>query len=669
MENITEYNKIMDEIYNQVLNLCRLSNYLVLEDQIKEIFASKKCCMKTAKGVLCSKVAKEDGHCGIHLKKKISKKCEFVRVNGVKCSLYCVSASNSTCWLHLGVGVDDDDDDEDTIVRRRAPKRKRAKEVELVEVQECVESKDVVGAEKSPAKPSFNVEYNVVVSHDNVELLNKTNEHSCMIIRDVGKGSTKCGSKLRLNTLHCTRHKKSKLTADVPASMNYKCAALETLETMNFRDRYGPLKTIGLYEGDIDGDVDEVIDEENACPTFKPKFCIYWNEMGESRLDGEMCGEPVYKDGSMCKEHRKYSKMFHHNPKTNRYFDPYWEPSRPFLETARLIAPNFKWFPHLNFFAHITPKGPIVVGKAWSLVFPESLNGFDVKRDVMYSDDGEEVSIDDDKLSGWQCRYGETNDPCVEEKATELIRRCHNNGLLYKVLDQKVLHKQFNLPKNLDTLCGFGFTSFEQMIVERPSLYIKYWNVWLGHVRRAKDFVRFRHYNQDAVKVHLNIYESIDWEYYFKYMGPKIGLYHVEVPAPSLEQVEAADFNPFKYCSDWVKVNEPSRINEPHFPPMYLLYPFPLEYYEDKYYMENRIIVEDICNKRLYSHYNLRGGVRKSIESWVQWLKYGEHRGEFIKLYSHMCIEDVYPKDLENRCNEIETEKSEYANKYKDVLI
>lgn len=684
---------VIEDIYEKIIGLCKANQLSSLEDKVKEIFAWHKCCAKTAKGVVCGKAAKEAGHCGTHLKKRICKVCKYARKDGSACSLPCPTQADDYCWLHEDKATVKAPETKTT--KKFTPRARKVRATKTVEepvvpvsqpVEIVVPVEELAGLVSQPIESSVPVvnpiepvtepvvepavveELTVTVSQPDYSIeqrligfkdveLREITEHTCP--------ANGCGARLKINALTCPKHKQSLCAPILPVKMSYECKSLSLICQKDFKGTYAPSRTVGLEEEDVKGDDDNIIDEVNANPVFRTKYCIYFGDAEEKgRFLGEMCGEPVYKDSHMCKEHRKFSKSFKHNPNTNRYFDPYWEPSRPFLENARLIAPNFKWFSHLNFFAHITPKGPIVVGKSWSLVFPESLDGVDVKRDVAYSEEGEELQLAEEKLKNWLVKYGETNDPFVKEKPEDLIKRCHNNGLLYKILPQEVLHTQFDLPRELDSLDGSGFTSFEQMIVERPALYIKYWNVWLGHIRRAKEFTRFMNSHPDAIQAHLNIYEPVNWEYYLKHVGPKIGLYHVEVPAPALEQVESRTFNPFKYCSEWVKENAPDKEAEPHYPPMYLLYPFPLEYYEEKYYMENRIFVEQIRDKKLYAHYNARGGVRKSRESWMQWLKYGEHRGEFIKLYAYMCIEDIYPSSLEARCKEVEEEKLKYAIKY-----
>jgi hypothetical protein len=445
-----------------------------------------------------------------------------------------------------------------------------------------------------------------------------------------------CAAALKEGKFVCNKPRNKPLERQLDGLvLEYTCEALDALCELEYGADWRPRGTMGFREEDIQADDDARIDEDVAVPTFKPKWCIYIE-------NEQMCREPVHEKSHMCKEHRKHGRKFEHNAGTNRCFDPLWVVQRPFLELARTIAPNYQWFPHLNFYAHMTPKGPVVVGKAWSMIFPETLEICDVRRDVMYTPEGDEAPVKN--LDHWMKTYAATLDPCREETSEELVRRCHNNGLLYKVLPQETLHFQFSLPTDLDTLTGPGFTSFEQLVRERPTLYIKYWNVWLSHIRRAKDFTRFMGASEDTLRRVLNIDDVIDWGYYFEVVGPKIGLYHVEVPAPTLEEVRAPTFNPFRYCRDWMRENAPERMHEPWFPPYHLLYPFPI--HEAQWYRENRVRIEEIGDKHLYAHYNLRAGIRNSVKSWVQWLKYGRHEGEFRKLYVGRVMEDVYPPKL-----------------------
>ncbi len=493
-------------------------------------------------------------------------------------------------------------------------------------------------------------------------------EAKCPIICDSGKRKgTVCGAELKEGKLVCSTHRTRSLKRNFDdLKVEYKCAAMDIL--CDEKDLMRPKKdslTRGFREQDIEGDDDCLIDEHNALPKFKPKRCVFLNE------NGQLCCEPVCflkasdsKLCHMCKDHKKFARQYEHNSGTNRYFDAFWSPKRVLLEPAFSIAPNFRWFPNLNLYAHMTRKGPIVVGKTLSMLFPESLEGFPVSRDLLYNEDGRGVSMEEEKLDIWLKKYPCDNDPVAEETPDEVIRRCHNNGLLYKVLPQEVLHKQYNLPSDLDTIRGHGFTSFEQMIQERPTLYIKYWNAWLGHIRRAKDFTKFMGCNPNTVKRLLNADEDIDWNVYFKRVGPKIGLYHVEVPAPTIEEVVAPGFNPFRYCRKWVTENLPEKINEPWFPPMYILYPFPLEYYEEVYFHQNRLMIEFISNKEQYAHYNMRGTIRNSLQSWMQWLKFGSHEGQFSKLYAFKIIEDSYPDDLKAAVAKACAEKEEFRQKY-----
>ncbi len=691
--------KITSNLNNKILNLC--SDNPLLLDKMREILAGEKCAAVTTKGTVCSYGVKQNGYCGLHSRREIVQ-CAFVRTDGSECSLN--ASRNGTCWLH-STPVDE------KVVRRRRPRPVLVPELvasepalkpELIEpepvpVSEPAALEPVLPApvepEPEPVLPAPVLPAPVepepepvlpapvepvpaptaaapTTSLSNVPICDAQEYQNCCI--DV-KGS-RCNALLKVGKFVCAKHRAYSLTRKcLSGTMRYDCPTLSSLcvRPPSYNEKS---LTIGYAEQEIDKDDDSTIDEEIALPKFRSRNCIYLD------LEGKMCLEVCHPKSIMCKDHRKFSKQFAHNSGTRRYYDPFWTVKRPFLEKSRVIAPNYHWFSHLNFFAHITKRGPVVIGKVWCGIFPETLQTCPVNRYVRYdrlanlniakdSYTEEEEEMGDEtcmkgKIENWNEIYKYDNDFCEAETTEDLIRRCHNNGLLYKVLSQRTLHRQFNIPDDLDSIEGFGFTSFSQMIQERPSLYIKYWNVWLGHIRRAKDFTRFIGASSDALRRYLNIDEPFDWNYYLTELGPKIGLYHVEVPAPPLEQVTSRAFNPFEYARDWVMQNEPDRIVEPWFPPYHLLYPFPDDYHEELYYHQHRTRVEDIGDKKLYMHYYIRPGMRACVKSWIQWLKYGENEGALSSLYIYRPIPDNPPMEIVNLAKVKTAEREEYKQKY-----
>jgi hypothetical protein len=555
--------KLLEDISLKIFNLFGPDTDPILEDKIREIFAAEKCGALTSKKTVCVNLIKERGFCGIHLRKyEETLPCSHVRSDNTKCEL--PSIANERCWLH---------NDKNT----KQPKRKRKVSAPQKEAN--------LGAESAPEEE---------------KVLKQSAPEEEKVLKQSAPEEEK--------VLEQTAPEEEKVLE--------QSAPEEQVLSL----------TVGYQEYDLENDDDNIIDEQNALPKFRPKHCKYI----ENNI---MCCEPVHKHYHMCKDHVKFARKFKFNSGTCRYQDSFWFVKRPYLEGARLIAPNYHWFPHLQFYAHITENGPIVVGKAWSVFYAETL---------------ETVCLDKEP-------YKNDNDPLEKETGNDLIRRCHNNGLLYKVLPQEVVHKQLTLPKNIDSIEGRGFTSFEQMIRERPSLYIKYWNVWLGHIRRAKQFLTLEGKSDESLMKQFNIFEPIDWKYYKDRLGPRIGIHHVEVPAPTLEDLKAPHFDAFKYCTEWVRKNSPEHESKPHFPPMYLLYPFPTKECRQEFYEKYRTKVELIDRKQLYAHYNFRGKLRENPLTWLRWLKYGDHNGEFRLIYAFRNIEDIRPKELdtfvEQLCN------------------
>ena len=57
--------------------------------------------------------------------------------------------------------------------------------------------------------------------------------------------------------------------------------------------------------------------------------------------------------------------------------------------------------------------------------------------------------------------------------------------------------------------------------------------------------------------------------------------------------------------------------------------------------------MEEIQDKKAYAHYHLTGyEMRASVEAWIQWLKYGDHQGEYYRLYAGHLIEERPLKEI-----------------------
>jgi len=429
-----------------------------------------------------------------------------------------------------------------------------------------------------------------------------------------------------------------------------------------------PTKTIVFQEDDNPGDNDSIIDDAIAVPKFVTRECIFYDEASpfcsSTRL--ALCGAPVSARGScVCNEHKKHAKKFTPNPSLWNSIDSYAMALQPFPDT-NMISGNL-WFPRLNLFAHATIGGPIVVGKAWCAgVYCETLEGCGVAKNMDYSLDAaagrdEEESdlyggyrfMDGDKEQRHLAKYCKDNDVCDgAEDSAVWIRRCHNNGLLYKVLPQSMVHKQYDLPNDLDQIEGYGMTSFEQMIKERPTLYIKYWNVWNRQIQRARDFMKYRGRSLIDLNAELGIEKAIDWDKYENELGWLAGMFNIIVPAPALEQVTAPNFNPFRYCKEWVAANcAQEDRTRPHFPPMYLLYPFPDDRMESEWLGQNKPRPERRikANRKLIQHYH-KSGRSETPEAWLQWLKFGAYDSVF-DLFQPGARTDI-PAEWVNRLSE-----------------
>ncbi|NDB35648.1 MAG: hypothetical protein EB023_09995 [Flavobacteriia bacterium] len=193
------------------------------------------------------------------------------------------------------------------------------------------------------------------------------------------------------------------------------------------------------------------------------------------------------------------------------------------------------------------------------------------------------------------------------------IKRCQNAGLLYKVLPQEIIHYNFHFP-DVETLAGEGFTSYDQIRWKRPRMYLKYWKIWNNHIQTRKTFIQTHQKETDAkkwIKDHtcpLPNWEQVKREHYTR------GWANVIIPPPSLEQIAQTEFDPWEYCSEWVRLHRPNDVDKPHFPPMYLDYPNPMAMrhrpYPESFGLEEQQVKLD--TPRRTKHY------LKTPEGWLQ---------------------------------------------------
>ena len=154
------------------------------------------------------------------------------------------------------------------------------------------------------------------------------------------------------------------------------------------------------------------------------------------------------------------------------------------------------------------------------------------------------------------------------------IKRCHNNGLLYKVLPQEIIYYNYHIP-SIDTLLGEGFTDYEQIREKRPKLYIKYWKIWNQQIDRRKKFIQQNMKEKNPQKwMKEHTCPLPNWEQVINEHRQR-GYENIIVPAPTLEEITDEKWNAWDYCDRWVETTCPNQKHLPHFPPMYLDFPNP----------------------------------------------------------------------------------------------
>ena len=300
----------------------------------------------------------------------------------------------------------------------------------------------------------------------------------------------------------------------------------ETLNIIPFipQKKCNLIKPTPLFDTDNDCEIliDDITEEYEIHRSWG---CQYWTK----NFGGSFCSEDTVVDDQFCKKHSRHAGKIPF--KMRPHDDPVQEVNPVFFRHHQLTG-HF-WFPQMLLVAKPTSEGMVVIGRLLGQRWLKSLTEREIKR-------------------------------------------CHNSGLLYKVLPQEILHKNYDIP-NIENIDGFGFTSFDQMRFDRPTLYIKYWNIWNKHIQARKEFIK-KHdgYKKPNEWMKEHTCELPDWnelkeKYNFR------GYKNVIVPPPSLDDLKNVEFDPWEYCENWVKTNQPNLIQEPHFPPMFLDYPNPLQ--------------------------------------------------------------------------------------------
>ena len=312
------------------------------------------------------------------------------------------------------------------------------------------------------------------------------------------------------------------------------------------------IKPYEQYESDVDYDID-TSDVTETYDISKSWGCQYWVK----DYGGMFCLEETVVNDQFCKRHSRFVGKIPF--KIKWHDDPMYEVS-PVIYRHHSLTGHF-WYPQMLLAAKPTSEGMIVIGRLLGQRWIKSLTRREIKR-------------------------------------------CHNSGLLYKVLPQEIVHKNYDIP-NIDSIEGVGFTSFDQIRLQRPTLYIKYWNIWNSHIQRRKEFIKKHDGYRDRpnwIKEHNC--PLPDWEE-LKEINDERGYNNVIIPAPSLDQVRDISFDPWIYCEDWVKRNQPRFLDKPHFPPMYIDYPDPYSMRFRPYKQTTlREIEVDKHTPRRTKHYN-----------------------------------------------------------------
>jgi len=228
-------------------------------------------------------------------------------------------------------------------------------------------------------------------------------------------------------------------------------------------------------------------------------------------------------DDQFCAKHKRFAGKIPYKLGPHNY--PLLEVDPVYFKTHNLTGQY--WFPRLLLSAKPTSEGLVVIGRLLGQRWIQALTRREIKR-------------------------------------------CQNNGLLYKVLPQEVVHYNYHIP-DIETIPGRGFTSFDQLRRERPRLYLKYWRIWNHHIETRKTFFERHRTIQNANawrKEHTC--PLPDWKEFEEEFAHR-GLRNAVIPPPTLEQVLSPDFDPWVYC-DTLNPGLPDQVC---FPPYLLDYPDP----------------------------------------------------------------------------------------------
>jgi hypothetical protein len=250
-------------------------------------------------------------------------------------------------------------------------------------------------------------------------------------------------------------------------------------------------------------DDDSTVDVSDRTEVYDPDWgCQY-------QLHKGFCLKRTVIGNQFCDAHRDHYGLVPYNPQ-GPHSDPYFSIHIPYVRHH--VFTGHYWYPRLLLAAFPTEDGMVVIGRLLGNRWIKALSRRDVKR-------------------------------------------CHNVGLLYKVLPQAALHRFYELT-NIHEIGGEGYTSFEQMRVERPSLFRKYWLVWNRHLQDRKELLEWEGRSESDWFDHHRCYTRPNWEQYKKHYRLR-GLQNTLRPPPP-DEVDM-----WEHC-------------EGEYPPMYADYPSPM---------------------------------------------------------------------------------------------
>ena len=363
-----------------------------------------------------------------------------------------------------------------------------------------------------------------------------------------------------------------------------------------------------LLENDriIDSSIDLIWRERaSACIYFNPKSTI--RDMCDGMLP--LCAKRLPVDGFYCAEHV--------NKKTNTELYPW-------LMTSDSFDPLKIWTPRIH---NIIDGNGLWHYENYGLGAKATKKGF--------------IAISNLVMQG---RF-------YQEMTDYDILKCHNAGLLYKQLEPQRVHELYEIPHDLEPLEGKGFTSFEQLLVERPQLYIKYWNIWNSRVQEVQNYKKVY-----GKLDNLQLFKKIrcdtipDWVQFEEDFRTK-GLNHNLIPPPTLEQASDPTFHPLLYCWTWAQKKKNLKVFVE--PPYYIEYPLPTQ---EEHFVENH---PDNSRVRLSMHPWMTFHYDWSVAEWKQRMdKFKEkkvHDNAFylaIRSPNKYWLEHYDPKLQEAKSNE-----------------